>query len=352
MEKILNFYITFIGGFRISRGDSFFLRLCKPALISDILYQIPPHDEKNYTLMFYGSLLYQYGKNVFYYKYTADNVRAGKQKFILPHKPTSKKIYSNISLLKSFDENFISILLQDSNPKDIRIYLKHKKLLDLFKWLLGDQISDLVTSKPLPFLHGVYDSIAQHLVEIPDMVGSLHHHLKEQDLFHIKENLYNVDFWVAQAFFRELHGSKLRLSDNYSDTAILWIFSFVRETLFGFLLYLNYLQTQETKTKRIRKDLLLKIYIKDILFLDEYYIDKISAVILRVAETFQEILWQWITLDDNQDYLKVAFENWITFTSSKTTQDFYKKCSGEDFLWFTWFLKNITYYNKRFLIPK
>ena len=350
MEKILNFYITFVGGFWISRGDSFFLRLCKSDLITDVLGSLPLQDEKNYTLTFYGSLLYQYGKNVFYYKYTADNVRAGKQKFVLPKKPTSKNIYSNISLLKSFDENFLAILLQDINPKDIRIYLKHKKLLDLFRWLLWQQISDLVTSKPLDFLQSVYGSIAQHLVDIPDIIRVFHKYFTPQDLFHIKENVYNMDFWIAQAFFQELHGRKIRLSDNYSDTAILGIFSFVRETLFGFVLYLTYLQTQETKAKKIHKDLLMKIYIRHVLFLDDYYDEKITKIIEDVMDTFQEILIQWISLDDNQDYLRIAFDNRLQFTSGKA--DLYKKCAGEDYLWFTWFLKNITYYNKRFIIPK
>jgi len=59
-----------------------------------------PLDEKNYTLMYYGKLLYQYGKNVFFYKHTSENVRAGKQKFTLPQKTDIKNVYSNISLLK------------------------------------------------------------------------------------------------------------------------------------------------------------------------------------------------------------------------------------------------------------
>jgi hypothetical protein len=75
-------------------------------------------------------------------------------------------------------------------------------------------------------------------------------------------------------------------------------------------------------------------------------------IIERVADTFQEIITQWIWLDDNKEYLRIAMENRLTFTESKTVEDITKKCSTEDFIRFTWFLKNITYYNKRFLIPK
>jgi hypothetical protein len=45
-------------------------------------------------------------------------------------------------------------------------------------------------------------------------------------------------------------------------------------------------------------------------------------------------------------------ENWMNFTGNKTLDEITKRCSTEDFIRFTWFLKNITYYNKRFLIPK
>ena len=77
----------------------------------------------------------------------------------------------------------------------------------------------------------------------------------------------------------------------------------------------------------------MKIYIRHILFLDEYYEEKVIKVIEDVMNTFQEILLQRISLDDNQDYLKIALDNRLQFTSGKT--DLYKKCAGEDYLRFT-----------------
>ncbi len=351
MEKILNFYITLIGWLRVSRGDNYFLRLFKAPLVQEIL-KSSTKDEKNYTLMYYGSLLYQYGKNVFYYKYTSDNVRAGKQKFILPNKPTSKNIYSNTHLLKSFDENFLAIILQDINPKDIRIYLKHKWILDAFKALLGKQVSDLVTSKPAKFLETVYGSIAQHLQAKDVFVASLKKNLSTNDLFHIKENVYNIDFRVAQTAYHDIHGNKIMLNANYSDAAILGILAQIRETLWGFLLYRAFLQSQANNKRNVQLDLLNKIYIQEIFHLDEYYFKKFLQVIDRVAGTFQDIIQQRLELDDNKEYFRIAMDNWIPFTQNKSVEEIVKKCSGEDFVWFAWFLKNITYYNKRFLIPK
>ena len=351
MEKILNFYITLIGWLRVSRGDNYFLRLYRPKLIQDILKD-KIQDEKNYTLMYYGSLLYQYGKNVFYYKFTSDNVRAGKQKFILPNKPTSKNIYSNTHLLKSFDEHFLSVILQDINPKDIRIYLKHKWILDAFKALLGKQVSDLVTSKPAKFIETVYGSIAQHLDEGEHVVSTLKKQLTTNDLFHIKENVYSIDFWVSQTAYHDLHGNKLVLSENYSDAAILGILAQIRETLRWFLLYRAFLQSHKTSKQNNYVELLTSIYVQEILHLDEYYYKKFVQVIDRVTDTFQDIIQLWLELDDNKEYLRIGMDNRMAFTHDKQPDEIMKKCNGEDFVRLAWFLKNITYYNKRFLIPK
>lgn len=351
MEKILNFYITLIWWLRVSRGDSFFLRLNKPALIDSIL-KSKLQDEKNYTLMYYGSLLYQYGKNVFYYKFTSDSVRAGKQKFILPNKPTSKNIYSNTHLLKSFDENFLAIILQDINPKDIRIYLKHKGILDSFKVLLGKQVSDLVTSKPAKFLETVYGGVAQHLASGDNFLAVLKKELGANDLFHIKENVYNIDFWVAQTAYHDIHGNNILLQTNYSDTAILGILAQIRETLRWFLLYRAFLQSHKTSKQTNHLELLTKIYVQEILHVDEYYSKKFIQVIDRVTDTFQDIIQSRLSLDDNKEYFRIGLDNRFAFTKGKEADDIMKKCSGEDFVRFAWFLKNITYYNKRFLIPK
>jgi len=109
------------------------LRLFRRNLIQDIQTAYNHLEEKHYTLVYYGSLLYQYGKNVFFYKHTSDNVRAGKQKFMLPLSTNIKNIYSNVSLLKSFDDTALATILQDINPKDIRLYIKNKKIIELFK---------------------------------------------------------------------------------------------------------------------------------------------------------------------------------------------------------------------------
>ncbi len=87
-------------------------------------------------MYFYGGLLYNYSKNVFYYKYAFDNVKAGKEKFHLPFKSNFKEVYSNMYILKLFDENFLHTVLQDINKKQVKIFVSTPEMLTLFKHIV------------------------------------------------------------------------------------------------------------------------------------------------------------------------------------------------------------------------
>jgi len=352
MEKILNFYITLIGWSWVSRGDSFFLRLFRKPIIQQISKIDDQLDEKNYTLLYYGWLLYQYGKNVFFYKHTSENVRAGKQRFVLPNKTDIKNIYSNISLLKSFDETFIATILQDINPKDIRLYIKNKRIIELFKWLMGQEISGMVNTSDSQFIESVYQDIAQNL-EHKEFLKTLKKGLTEQDIYHIKENIYNLDFWISKKFFRAITEHTILLKKEYSDLVILGIFSTIRETFSGLLIYLTYMR-DEARIKNITLDTesLIRLYVQDILNIDEYYQHKITDIINDLQAYFNEIIKYWIEIDDNKDYLKIGYDNRIKFSGNKSIEETKKKIISEDIIWFKWFLKNISYYNKRFLMPQ
>lgn len=352
MEKILNFYITLVGWSRVSRGDSFFMRLFRKPIIQHISKTNDQAKEKHYTLLYYGGLLYQYGKNVFFYKHTSENVRAGKQKFSLPHKTEIKNIYSNISLLKSFDESSLATVLQDINPKDIRLYIKNKKLIELFKWLIGQEISEMVKASDGKFIESVYQDIHWHL-EDKQFIKILKKTLTQQDIYHIKENIYNLDFWISKKFFRAITENTIILKKWYSDLAILGIFSIARDTLFGFLIYLTYLQNESIgKKTSLNTDILIKTYIKEILHFDDYYQTEIVRIVSSLQADFNEIITHWIEIDDNKEYLKIGHDNWIIFSGGKTPADIKKKIASEDIVRFKWFLKNISYYNKRFLMPQ
>jgi hypothetical protein len=65
----------------------------------------------------------------------------------------------------------------------------------------------------------------------------------------------------------------------------------------------------------------------------------------------QPLLELWCWLDDNVQFFELFVKNWKSYISKKRVDTLYKDLSIDDIVWFRGLLKNITYYNKRFVIP-
>jgi hypothetical protein len=128
-------------------------------------------------------------------------------------------VYSNIHILRLFDQNFLAILFQDINPKDIRIYVKNKKILQVFRDLFGKEISHLVKKKPDELLEDVYGPIDRFLSE-KKLLSSIKNNFTSDDIYHLKDNLYNLDFWISWRMYKEFSDRKLRLN-VYQDSVIM-----------------------------------------------------------------------------------------------------------------------------------
>jgi hypothetical protein len=192
----------------------------------------------------------------------------------------------------------------------------------------------MVRESDTDFIESVYKDIAVHL-EHKEFMKILKKELTEQDIYHIKENIYNLDFWISKKFFRAITAHAILLKKDYADLAILGIFSTIRETFSGFLIYLTYLK-DEMQTKEIQLDtsLLISLYIKDILNMDPYYEHKITDIITTLQADFNEIIKHRIEIDDNKDYLKIGYDNRITFTKNKDIEETKKKIINEDVIRF------------------
>lgn len=347
MEKILNFYITFLGGFWISRGDSFFLRLHKNELLHDLTKPQMIGKLKENSLYFYGGMLYLYGKNIFYYKYISENVKLGRQRFYLPYKSTSKKTYSNKEILRLFEESCISCLLQDINSKDLKIYSKNKELLSLFKDTYWWKISSLSKLKKDKFIKTIYKEL-DSILEKRDITKSLEKHLNETDIYHIKENLYTLDFRINQKLYKKMVENKAYFYKEYDEGAIIGILGKARETLFGYLLF----QTQIKKSKKeATAKSLRQTYIEEILHIKKQKWEQREKVISSIEKEMAPFLEIIITTDDNNDFLRIGIESRTAFIENKKNKELEKPLSGEDILRMYGYFKNITYYNRRFLLP-
>lgn len=155
------------------------------------------------------------------------------------------------------------------------------------------------------FIDAVYTDIAEHL-ENKEFSKLLKKHFSNQDIYHIKENIYNLDFWINKYFLRAIKEQNIQLKNDYADLALMNIFATTRETFFGLLIYLTYLKDEtNTKNKEIDTSIFIKLYIQDILHIDEHHHKKFIKIIENIQADFNEIIKHWIQIDDNKDYLKI-----------------------------------------------
>lgn len=184
------------------------------------------------------------------------------------------------------------------------------------------------------FIETVYQDIARNL-DHKEFLKILKKELTEQDIYHIKENIYNLDFRISKRFSRAIADDKIILKKDYSDLIILGIFSTIRETLFGFLIYLTYLKDETNKKNgSIDTELLIRLYVQDILNVDDYYQQKIANIITTLQADFNEIIRHRIEIDDNKDYLKIGYDNRLLFSGGKSIEETKKKIISEDVIRF------------------
>jgi hypothetical protein len=75
-------------------------------------------------------------------------------------------------------------------------------------------------------------------------------------------------------------------------------------------------------------------------------------LIEQLVVRYHPILSQWIALDENKDYFKIGKNNRINYINNKSEDQITGETIGEDVIRFRGYVKTISYYNKRYLIPK
>lgn len=350
-ERLLNFYVTLLGGFTTARGDSFYLRLLKPEILDfftkDSLNSLLGSEVQ---LNYFGGVLYQYAKNLYYYSYINENIRAGKNKFSMPLKGENSKVTTNFSVIKLYIGAMIASFFQDLNPKDTKLTIKNTQILDLFKIHFGEQISEMVKLTSDDFLQAFYAPILSQIKDSKSFVRVLSLSLQENDLVNLKDALYKLDFWICFLFFKKLEA--LKLWKQYDDSLLLALFGSIRETFFWLALLFVYLEQDKRSLSHGKNEILLMIYVRDILGIKIKKADQVFKVMIETIKEVMPILKLWISLDDNKSFFALIAKNWDSFSAEKSEEQLLASFSGEDLVWFRGLLKNIAYYNKRFVIPR
>lgn len=350
MDRLINFYVTFMGGLRIGRGDTFFVRLFRRNLISELIEEMGHHVMQQDSLYYYGGLLYSYSKNVFHYKYAYDNVRAGKNSFQVPVESSFKEVYSNMFILKLFDESFVTTLLQDIQKKNRTLSVSNETIIQTFRRFLGDQISHAVSLGKDELFNYIY-SPAFSLMQSGDACQKIiAGNSKEKDMSFLKENLYTLDIWLRWECCGLIAQGKSLLG-VYGDLSIAGVVSMVRETLFGFLLYSVFIMEQWGELMHRSLTLLKRVYCVDVLNMSDEYLHTLSVALETLLEKYTPVLSLRIHLDDNKDYLNLIHKNRISTITGKTDDYVVHHNSGEDIVRLRWFFKTVSYYNKRYLLP-
>lgn len=141
--------------------------------------------------------------------------------------------------------------------------------------------------------------------------------------------------------------------DRFSVFSIFGLLAGFRDTLFGYLIYKEYLQQEAPKSSQdFKLQIMQKIYLLDVIWMPEEIFDQITEALDAVHEKFADILNKWINIDDNKGYFKIWMQDWLAFIQEKSDNRVFLDVGWEDVIWFRWFLKNITFYNKRYIIPK
>ena len=351
MERLLNFYVTLLGGFTTARGDSFYLRLLKPEIL-DFFTKNSLNSllGSEVQLEYFGGILYQYAKNLYYYSYINENIRAGKNKFSMPLKGDSSKVTTNFSVIKLYTEGMIASFFQDLNPKDTKLTIKNTQILELFKTQFGEQVSEMVKLGADKFLEAFYAPILSQIKDAKAFVRVLSSSLQENDLVNLKDALYKLDFWISFSFFKKLEA--LKLWKQYDDALLLALFGSIRETFFWLALLFVYLEQKEKAPSPQKNEILLMVYVRDILGIKIKKADQVFKIMVETIEELKPILKLWISLDDNKGFFDLIAKNWDSFCAEKTEDQLLASFSGEDLVWFRGLLKNIAYYNKRFVMPR
>ena len=353
IEKLLNFYVTLLGWFGVSRGDTMFLRFLRPKILQDLLHGENIIGEKKWSLQYYWWLLYLYSKNVFYYKYAYDNIRAWKDKFNLPFRAALKEVYSNMFIITLFDQNFIATVLQDINPSDMKVYLKNSHIIKEFDSHFSQRIQKLINTKQKDFLEHVYAPFNNLLPENVGFMEVIKKHLTSFDISTIKSRLYTADFRIMQDMYIAMEPYKQQLQDMYGSMTIFWICAWCKDTIFGLLLSMAHIQKNAPKQHATQwLEFLLSVYVVDILNIAPELQDIFLKVIRALFEQYTTMLHQRILIDDNPVYLQFLTDNLAVFGLNKTMDDMSHDVVWEDIIWCKWFLKNCHYYNKRYILPQ
>jgi len=348
IEKLINFYITFLWWFGVSRWDSIFARIFRKDIIKNIVKKLTILENKPSCLHFYGGMMYIYSKNLFYYKYTYENIRMWKDKFYLPYSASFGDIQSNMFIINLFNESFFATLIQDMMPIEVKTYIRNKDIINFFKEKYSKTISSWIQDDSI-LIENAYWDLDNLLWLEWKLIEEIKNWYKSRDIINLKNKLYSIDFWFIQSIYKILLKSKDSILKKYWNLALAWILSIIKDTAFGFVMYVSYMIQKWIQIEEIV--FIIRMYCEWLLITTEIDSFDFAEAIQTSMNQNIEMIKIRIKTDENPTFLHFWYENRYEYRKNITNFRNKINLSWEDVLWLKSYTKNITYYNKRFILP-
>jgi hypothetical protein len=142
------------------------------------------------------------------------------------------------------------------------------------------------------------------------------------------------------------------LGDLHTDLTVLSIIGTLKDTILGFVLLYHYIGQLEQKHQlSFRRHLLVQAVVSDLYNIKAPIDLSFLNACMYVIQRYEDMISKRIKIDDNKGFLDIGGEQWISFIDGKSDQEILTDVIGEDMMWLRGYLKNISYYNKRYLIP-
>ena len=153
-----------------------------------------------------------------------------------------------------------------------------------------------------------------------DLLTTLNKNLTDGDISRIKDHSYHLDFWFHIRSYELLQKMETPLSAKYDSVVTAGLLSIMRDTLFGFALYITHLKTKkDVTTEQIRA--LVLIYFSDIVNVHEEYFDEMYEIFLKLLKEFNIFFKDRILFDDNQNFFAFGYKNWVKYTHNKDIEN-------------------------------
>lgn len=360
-QWIIDFYIKYMWSLWIARWDSFQNKFFRSKLSSQIYNSINNIKNSSSELPTYASdyqnkLANIYTKNDFYYDSMFDSLRYQKTKTIkIPLAINKTYSIETQSIIDNIYISGIASFLQDINIRDTKVHTNNKKILAKFQEDFANKIIKLVNSESNELIRYVYWPFAD-IVDWPiksdntdniSISQIINQNIYISDISRLKDSLYILDLHIWRDV-GEMMRDNMSLYDQYDGHQLLHIFACLRDTIFGILLLIKYLQllSQKSKIDLMINDV-VDFYISEVLMIQDKLV--MNSIIMDILAKYSDYLQLRTSMDENEKYLKVFHDSW-----SKHLYNIYNdldaKIYDEDIIRFRGYLRNITYYNKRILI--